>query len=57
MVGGKEIIPPIYDALTEFEDGLAIAKYKDEERVINLSGQIQVNNGIYTIWILLIRCY
>ena len=51
MVGGKEIIPPIYDALTEFEDGLAIAKYKDEERVINLSGQIQVNNGDKTVFL------
>ena len=45
MVGGKEIVPPIYDALTEFTDGLAKAKYKGEERIVNLSGQIQVKHG------------
>lgn len=45
MVGGKEIVPPIYDALTEFTDGLAKAKYKGEERIVNLSGQIQVKYG------------
>ena len=28
MIGGKEIVPPIYDALTEFKDGLAKAKYE-----------------------------
>lgn len=42
MVGGKEIVPPIYDTLTEFTDGLAKVEYKGKERVINLSGQIQV---------------
>lgn len=45
MVGGKEIVPPIYDALTEFRDGLAKAKYKGEERIVNLSGQIQIKKG------------
>lgn len=42
MVGGKEIVPPIYDALTEFTDGLAKVEYKDKERIVNLSGQVQV---------------
>lgn len=42
MVGGKEIVPPIYDALTEFTDGLAKVEYKGEERIVNMSGQIQV---------------
>ena len=27
MVGGKEIIPTIYDALSDFENGYAKAKY------------------------------
>ena len=43
MVGGKEIVPPIYDGLSEFKDGYAIAKWNDEERVVNLSGQICVS--------------
>ena len=42
MVGGKEIVPPIYDDLSEFKDGYAVAKWNNEERVINLSGQIRV---------------
>ena len=47
MMGGKEIIPPIYDELSDFENGYAKAKYKiseyqQESKVINLSGQIQV---------------
>ena len=42
MVGGKEIVPPIYDALTEFTDGLAKVEYRSEERILNLSGQVQV---------------
>lgn len=42
MVGGKEIVPPIYDNLSEFKDGYAVAKWNNEERVINLSGQIRV---------------
>ena len=42
MVGGKEIVPPIYDSLTEFTDSLAKVEYKGEERIVNLSGQIQV---------------
>ena len=45
MVGGKEIVPPIYDALSDFVDGFATAKYRNEERTINLSGQIQVKKG------------
>ena len=42
MVGGKEIVPPIYDGLSEFKDGYAVAKWNNEERVVNLSGQIRV---------------
>ncbi len=42
MVGGKEIVPPIYDALTEFTDGLAKVEFKGKERIVNLSGQVQV---------------
>ena len=42
MVGGKEIVPPIYDDLSEFKDGFAVAKWNNEERVVNLSGQVQV---------------
>ncbi len=45
MVGGKEIVPPIYDALSDFVDGFATAKLWNEERTINLSGQIQVKKG------------
>jgi hypothetical protein len=45
MVGGKEIIPPIYDDLSEFKDGYAVAKWNNEERVVNLSGQIRVLKG------------
>ena len=45
VVGGKEIIPPIYDAMSEFENGIAIVEYKRNKRVINLSGQIQVTKG------------
>lgn len=51
MVGGKEIVPSIYEKLSEFEDGLAVAKYNDEERVINLSGQIQVAYGNEKVFI------
>lgn len=42
MVGGKEIVPPIYDDLSEFKDGFAVAKWNNEERVVNLSGQVRV---------------
>lgn len=45
MVGGKEIVPPIYDGLSEFIDGYAVAKWVDEERRMNLSSQIEVKNG------------
>lgn len=45
MVGGKEIVPPIYDDLSEFEDGYAVAKWNGEERVVNLSGQVRVLKG------------
>lgn len=45
MVGGKEIVPPIYDMLTEFKDGLAEVEYKGEKRLLNLSGQIQVKRN------------
>lgn len=45
VVGGKEIVPTIYDELSGFNNGLARAIYKGEERVINLSGQIQVKKG------------
>ena len=45
MVGGKEIVPSIYDELSEFKDGYAVAKWNNEERVVNLSGQIRVLNG------------
>ena len=45
MVGGKEIFSPIYDELSKFKDGYAVAKWNGEERVVNLSGQIQVFKG------------
>lgn len=50
MVGGKEIIPPIYDALNDFENGYTKVKYRTSEyrtesKIINLSGQIQVKRG------------
>lgn len=45
MVGGKEIVPPIYDYLSEFKDGYAVAKWHGEERVVNLSGQVRVLKG------------
>lgn len=45
MVGGKEIVSPIYDALSDFVDGFATAKLWNEERTINLSGQIKVKKG------------
>ena len=45
MVGGKEIVPPIYDDLSEFKNGYAVAKWNNEERVVNLSGQIRVLKG------------
>ena len=45
MVGGKEIFSPIYHELSEFKDGYAVAKSNGEERVVNLSGQIQVFKG------------
>lgn len=45
MVGGKEIVPPIYDDLSEFKNGYAVAKWNNEERIINLSGQIRVLKG------------
>ena len=51
MVGGKEIVPPIYDVLTEFEDGLAKVEYKGEKRIVNLSGQIQVKRNNEPIFI------
>lgn len=51
MVGGKEIVPPIYDTLTEFTDGLAKVEYKGEERIVNLSGQIQVKKDDHLIFI------
>lgn len=45
MVGGKEIFPPIYDAFTDFENGLAKVKYEGKNRIVNLSGQVQVKKG------------
>jgi len=45
MVGGKEILPPVYDMLTEFKDGFATATSNGEERLVNMSGQIQVLKG------------
>lgn len=45
MVGGKQILPPIYESLTDFENGYATAKYYGDERVVNLSGQVRVKNG------------
>lgn len=45
MLGGKEIVPPIYEALSEFKDGVTIAEYQGEKRTINLSGQVQVQKG------------
>ena len=45
MIGGKEIFPPIYDHLSNFENGYATATYLGEDRTVNLSGQIQVKKG------------
>ncbi len=42
MVGGKEIISPIYDELSVFDNGLATVRFNDEERTINMLGQILV---------------
>ena len=42
MIGGKEIISPIYDELSVFDNGLATAKFNGEERTINMLGQILV---------------
>lgn len=42
MIGGKEIIQPIYEALSDFNDGLATAMFNGEERTINMLGQILV---------------
>ena len=58
MVGGKEIIKPIYEKLSDFDCGYAKASYtihingveKQEERSINMSGQICVmhnENEVY----------
>lgn len=56
MVGGNEIIPPIYKALSAFENGIATAKYETfehriEEIIINLSKQIQVDCGKETLFL------
>lgn len=52
MVGGKEIIKPIYLKMSNFDCGYSKVQFptnkiKDtkEERIINLSGQIQVNRN------------
>ena len=45
LMGGKEILPPVYDMLTEFKDGFATAAFNGEERLVNMSGQIQVLKG------------
>ena len=45
MLGGKEIFRPIYDSFSNFDNGFATAKYKDEERSVSISGQIQVLKG------------
>lgn len=48
MVGDKVIIKPVYNALSEFDNGYAKATYLLEnnpektERIINMSGQISV---------------
>ncbi|EHO67827.1 WG repeat-containing protein [Segatella maculosa] len=51
MVGGKEIVPSIYDALTEFKDGVAEVEYKGEKRKVNLSGQIHVKHGNESVFL------
>lgn len=56
MVGGKVIIPPIYKALSDFDNGIATAKYvtfehRIEERRINLSKQILVVCGNETLFL------
>ena len=48
MVGGKEIVPPIYDALSDFNEGLATAEYSGVNRIVNLSGQVQVKKIVKT---------
>lgn len=51
IVGGKEIIRPIYSNLTVFNNGVSTAeyvlpyKYKRETRFINIFGQIQVKHN------------
>lgn len=51
MIGGKEIVPPIYEELSEFKDGYAVAKWNNEERIVNLSGQIRVSKDDKEIYL------
>ena len=51
MIGGKEIVPPIYEELSEFKDGYAVAKWNSEERIVNLSGQIRVSKDDKEIYL------
>ena len=51
MVGGKEIVPPIYDALSDFNEGLATAEYSGVNRIVNLSGQVQVKKNSKDIFV------
>lgn len=60
MVGGKEIIKPIYEKLSDFDCGYAKASYtihingveKQEERSINMSGQICVMHNENEVYLL-----
>lgn len=53
MIGNKEIIRPIYESLSEFNEGYAKARYSSKgcddsnivERIINISGQVAVYQG------------
>lgn len=45
LMGGHEIIPPIYDYISSFKDGYAEAVWKGQCQVLDLSGRKCVKNG------------
>lgn len=44
-IGGYEIIPPIYDYISPFNDGYAEAIQKGECKTLDLSGKIQKHSA------------
>lgn len=59
MVGGKELIRPVYDTISNFDNGIAQVKFKYikngktvvEVRNINLSGQIEITDGRFSFFL------